>query len=313
MKYFIRIILLFTLIYVASCAQKPAEIVYKGHLYFTKGKFYNKSNFVPPVKKRKKVHSSPNQLVVQAGDTVYSLARANKVSIRSLIEHNDLAPPYIIYPGNTLNISNRRTHVVKSGENLTKLSLLYGVSLTELANINNFSRTYKIKTGEILLLPYDATISGGQANNMIATGSSKKSAVKRSVRLPSHVSFVWPVSKGKIITKFGPKANGVHNDGVNIKADFGTPIKSVAEGKVVYVGSELRGYGNLVIIKHPNNWLTAYAHNDETYVAKNQKVIKGEVIATVGSTGNVKTPQLHFGLRKGRKAVNPEKYIKQSS
>lgn len=334
-QYLVKVALLFTLLFSVSCSQKSSEVVYKGHLYFTKGKFYDDSNF-NSVKDESQVIASqtrkvsivetdsPNKVLVKQGDTLYSIARANKVAIRSLIEYNKLKPPYVIYPGNILNISTRKTHLVKSGENLTRLSILYGVSLVELANVNNFPEDYKIKTGEMLILPYNATLSNNQTSAVVAMEKSKApsktssktvktSRVRENMTSLAPISFTWPVSQGKIIEKFGPKSNGVHNDGVNIKAPFGTPIKSAAKGKVVYVGSELRGYGNLIIIKHPHNWLTAYAHNNETYVSKNQKVLKGEVIATVGSTGNVEAPQLHFGLRKGRKAVNPQKHIKETS
>ena len=326
MSYLTRITLFVAFLFVLSCEQKAAEVVYKGHLYFTKGRLYNHTNFDlnssatsnNSSNKNKSViaaKSAPNQIVVKTGDTLYSIARKNKLAIRGLIEHNNLKPPYTIYPGNVLYASSRKTHLVKSGENLTRLSVLYGVSLTELATVNNFSRNYKIKTGEILILPYNANLNvGTSVPTSVASKKvnkkSKKTAKKTKVTDIAPVTFTWPVSDGKIIEKFGPKSNGVHNDGINIKATFGSPIKSAAKGKVVYVGSELRGYGNLIIIKHPNNWLTAYAHNNETYVAKDQKVAKGEVIATVGSTGNVEVPQLHFGLRKGRKAVNPQKYIK---
>ena len=99
------------------------------------------------------------------------------------------------------------------------------------------------------------------------------------------------------------------NDGINIAAKKGTPIKSVSDGNIVYVGNALKGYGNLVIIKHQNNWLSAYAHNDEVYVTKNQQIKQGDIIATVGSSGDAEKSQLYFSLRKGRQAVNPKEYL----
>ena len=307
--------LLVTIFLLAGCSQKTADITYKGHLYFTKGTIgqnkytKNKNASVTPRAKRKvtKIDLNPaaNQIKVKSGDNLHNIARRHKVPLKDLIEYNNLKQPYVIYPGEVLNISSRKTHIVRSGENLTHLAKLYNVTITELAQVNNITNKSKIKIGDILILPYDASLDKAPEKKSLA----KKSAPKKQQNT-SKDNFIWPVAKGKIIAKFGSDGKGGHNDGVNIKADLGAAVKAVAAGKVVYVGNELRGYGNLIIIKHSNNWLTAYAHNNEIYVAKEQKISQGETISTVGSTGNVETPQLHFGLRKGRKAVNPEKYIK---
>ena len=316
MKYLIKIILL-SFVFLAACDQKAASVTYKGHLYFTKDAVNNKPSAKKTViSKPSKSNISKltptkkaNTILVSKGDTLYSLARKHKLTTRGLIDHNNLTPPYTIYPGNVLKIPvSRKTHVVQSGENLTFISRDYNISLSELANVNNVARNYKVRTGEILVLPFNAETESSAAPTNIVKKTKKKisSAVKK---ISKKTSFIWPVENGQVIQKFGPKSNGTHNDGVNIKAPLGTPIKVTASGKVVYVGSELRGYGNLIIIKHSNNWLTAYAHSDETFVSKNQNVSQGETIATIGSTGTASFPQLHFSLRKGRKAVNPEKYI----
>ena len=123
--------------------------------------------------------------------------------------------------------------------------------------------------------------------------------------------FIFPV-KGVVISKFGPKAGGLYNDGINIKAKSGENVRATEDGAVAYVGSELRGYGNLIIIKHSGGWISAYGHLDKTKVKRGSKVKKNESIATVGSTGNVHSPQLYFGLRKGREALNPENYIRKT-
>ena len=102
---------------------------------------------------------------------------------------------------------------------------------------------------------------------------------------------------------------GRKNDGINIKASLGTNIKAADKGVVAYAGNELKGFGNLVLIKHSDGYITAYAHADKLYVKKGQKVLRGEKIATVGKTGSVNTPQLHFEVRAGKKAVNPRKYL----
>lgn len=121
-------------------------------------------------------------------------------------------------------------------------------------------------------------------------------------------NFNWPLS-GKLISKFGPKKGGLYNDGINIAAKEGTPIKAAENGDVVYSGNELRGYGNMLLIKHNNGYLTAYAHTDDFLVKKGDVIKKGQVIAHVGQTGHVSSPQLHFSIRQGRKAIDPEKYL----
>jgi len=120
--------------------------------------------------------------------------------------------------------------------------------------------------------------------------------------------FLWPV-KGKIVLGFGPKAGGLHNDGINIAADRGTPVRAAENGVVVYIGNQLRGFGNLLLIKHSGGWMTAYAHADTLLVRRGQTVRRGEAVARVGSTGSVTQPQLHFEVRKGTRAVDPTRLL----
>lgn len=117
------------------------------------------------------------------------------------------------------------------------------------------------------------------------------------------VKFIKP-TEGKIIKEFGDG-----NDGVTIQAAEGAPVKAAAGGEVVYSGNQLQGYGNMIVIKHPNGFLTAYSHLDGLDLKKGTKVGQGEVIGKVGKSGNVSSPQLHFGVRKGRSAVNPRDYL----
>lgn len=123
--------------------------------------------------------------------------------------------------------------------------------------------------------------------------------------------FIWPV-KGDVVSDFGPLGKGQNNDGVNIAAARGTPIRATENGVVAYVGNELKGFGNLLLIKHSGGWVSAYAHADQLMVHKGDTVKRGQQIATVGSSGGVDAPQLHFELRKGTEAVNPTDYLSGS-
>jgi len=122
-------------------------------------------------------------------------------------------------------------------------------------------------------------------------------------------TFGWPV-RGTIISGFGPKGKGLDNDGINISAPKGSPVKAAEGGMVAYAGNEMKGFGNLVLIRHEGGWVTAYAHLERLVVAKESIVAKGDMIGTVGTTGGVSSPQLHFETRQDGKPVDPELLIK---
>src|SRR5215212_9972555 len=124
----------------------------------------------------------------------------------------------------------------------------------------------------------------------------------------ANTSFRWPV-RGKVITGFGPKPTGGQNDGINVAVPEGTPIKAAEDGVVAYAGSELKGYGNLVLVRHSNGFVTAYAHASELSVKKGETIKRGQVIGKAGATGNVTSPQLHFEVRKGATPVDPTQYL----
>jgi murein DD-endopeptidase MepM/ murein hydrolase activator NlpD len=121
-------------------------------------------------------------------------------------------------------------------------------------------------------------------------------------------SFRWPV-KGRVISEFGTKPDGGHNDGIDVAVPQGTSVKAAENGVVAYAGNELKGYGNLILIRHANNWVSAYAHNDEILVKRGDKVRRGQIIAKAGATGSVTQPQVHFELRKGSRPVDPTKFM----
>jgi murein DD-endopeptidase MepM/ murein hydrolase activator NlpD len=121
-------------------------------------------------------------------------------------------------------------------------------------------------------------------------------------------AFIWPVD-GKVVAKFGPTKDNQRNDGINIAAPAGAPVLASAAGTVAYAGNELRGFGNMVLLRHADGWVTAYAHNSALLVKKGDKVKQGQIIARVGSSGSVDSPQLHFELRQGTKAVDPLKNL----
>ncbi|HJS33618.1 MAG TPA: M23 family metallopeptidase, partial [Alphaproteobacteria bacterium] len=120
--------------------------------------------------------------------------------------------------------------------------------------------------------------------------------------------FAWPV-RGRVVSDFGPKPGGLHNDGLNIAVPRGTPFHAADNGVVVYAGNELRGFGNLILVRHDGGWVTAYAHADEINAQRGDQVRRGQVLGKVGQTGNVASPQLHFEIRRGTRAVDPRELM----
>ena len=120
----------------------------------------------------------------------------------------------------------------------------------------------------------------------------------------ANVRFSWPMN-GRIISNFGTTIGGERNDGINIAASYGEPVHAAADGTVTYAGNDLKSYGNLVLIRHSDSYVTAYAHSERILVGRGDHVAKGQIIAYAGSTGDVNAPQLHFEIRRGVQPVNP--------
>jgi murein DD-endopeptidase MepM/ murein hydrolase activator NlpD len=127
-----------------------------------------------------------------------------------------------------------------------------------------------------------------------------------------YVRFSWPVS-GQVIEDFGTDSSGQRNDGINIAVPYDTPIRAAAAGTVSYVGSELKNYGNLLLIQHQGNYVTAYAHADRLLVKRGDTVSAGQIIGYSGDTGDVSRPQLHFEIRRGVTPINPRQLLVASS
>jgi murein DD-endopeptidase MepM/ murein hydrolase activator NlpD len=132
--------------------------------------------------------------------------------------------------------------------------------------------------------------------------------VKASEATGALPTFRWPV-RGKVITSYGAKTNGKSNDGINLAVPEGTPVKAAEDGVVAYAGNELKGYGNLVLVRHSNGYVTAYAHASELMVKRGDNIKRGQVIAKSGQSGEVGSPQLHFEIRKGSSPVDPLQFL----
>ena len=147
-----------------------------------------------------------------------------------------------------------------------------------------------------------------QATTKIEDAPAAETPVKASEATGALPTFRWPV-RGKVITAYGAKTNGKANDGINLAVPEGTPVKAAEDGVVAYSGNELKGYGNLVLIRHANGYVTAYAHASELLVKRGDTIKRGQVIAKSGQSGEVGSPQLHFEIRKGSSPVDPLQFL----
>jgi murein DD-endopeptidase MepM/ murein hydrolase activator NlpD len=217
---------------------------------------------------------------------------------------------------------------------LTKIARQYGKSIAEIAKANNILPYSKVSIGDRLVIP-GARISSAKpevepaaaptkpaGSKVLASAAPAQSAsmvtpsaetpvtetVAKASAADTTPGFRWPV-RGRIIAGFGPKPNGQQNDGIDVAVPENTPIKAAEDGVVAYAGNELKGYGNLVLVRHPNGYVTAYAHAKELLVKRGDQIKRGEVIAKSGQSGNVDAPQLHFEVRKGSAPVDPMQFL----
>lgn len=198
-------------------------------------------------------------------------------------------------------------HVVKPGENLYRIGKAYAVSYEELARVNGIKQADQIRVGQRIFIP-SAT---RQLPVEMITPAERVPAVAKASEWPpspSEGTLLWPV-KGRINSGFGPRGSSFH-DGVDIGAPEGTPIHAIEKGEVIY-SDELRGYGNIVIVRHSGNVVSVYAHNQVNLVREGETVERGAVVARVGSTGRVTGPHLHFEIRKNNMAQDPLRLLPQ--
>ncbi len=262
---------------------------------------------------------------VQRGETLYSISRSTGVDLYSLAQANDLQPPFSISIGQQLKVPSPTGYAVASapapenpsapqepaprGYQADTLPVTPGAPVT--APVQSDETPNSAGLPPIPQQPAPETPAPApQVTSAPPSSAGPTADPKQDTVLPPRAgrTFSWPV-RGRVLTGFGPTPDGLHNDGINIAARAGAPVVAAENGVVVYAGSELKGFGNLLLVRHADGWMTAYAHLDKQLVKKGQKVTKGQAIGTVGSTGGVSQPQLHFEIRRGTQAVDPAKFL----
>jgi murein DD-endopeptidase MepM/ murein hydrolase activator NlpD len=197
-------------------------------------------------------------------------------------------------------------HLVERHQTLYRICKTYGVDIKEVASINGIPDHGRIQVGQRIFIPGARQVLKVDIviDDVVAEpdgGDSKKDASKR-------LNLMWPV-QGKYVDFFEEEERRRHQ-GIDIACPLGTPIKAAGTGKVIYSGNTIRGYGNLIILRHSEEYVTVYAHNQRNLVEEGDRVEKGQVIGTIGRTGNASGPHLHFEIRKNNKAVDPLGFLK---
>jgi len=246
--------------------------------------------------------------------------RASKSATPPVVDSTASGTSAIRQPAGVANAGRPGYYTVKPGDTLLRIALEYGQSFRDLANWNQLDNPNRIEVGQVLRVipPLESEVTVKPVPKAVAAASPVSAPVDSAAAstptlpvipvpttTPDAVSsnWIWPAS-GAVIAAF----DDVKNKGVDLGGKLGDPVLAVADGRVVYVGAGLRGYGNLVILKHDNVFLHAYAHSRTLLVKEDQSVLKGQKIAEMGSS-DADRVKLHFEVRRQGKPVDPLKYL----
>ena len=330
----------------AACSGDPqtaAPVILKG----TVPERLGSAPAAPPLAAPK---SAARRIVVRPGQSVSILAREYHVPKRAIIEANQLKPPYKIKIGQSLVIpggadappvrpaiaaaqppapaaaDHPKVIPLDEPPASPKSTAHEAVAAAkprppagpdrkkpEVIPLSERALAAKSAAPKITFPPPAAPSSAKAPPETPADEKPRPETATSEREQPRGRHFPWPVH-GRILASYGTaQGGGGHNDGINIGAPRGAAVRAIDSGVVAYAGNEIRGYGNLVLVKHRNGFISAYAHCEELLVKRGDKVGRGQVIAKVGDTGGVSEPQLHFELRRGKRAVNPREFLAPTS
>ena len=259
---------------------------------------------VPAVATTTRVQLS--EISVAPGDTLFSLSRRYSVPVNDLAVMNNIVAPFTLSVGQKLKVPNLSSAPVRAVTANIATAAPVATTATRPDNKTPTSVTGRTQGSATSDTTKKSEHKIAMPRQKISSDPSKKLP---TIAARSSSKFSWPV-RGKILSHYGAKSGGLFNDGINIGASRGTAVKASENGVVAYAGNEVKGMGNLVIIQHSGGWMTVYAHMNSMSVRRGARVSVGQKIGTVGATGKVDRPQLHFEIRKGTKAYNPASYLR---
>ena len=264
--------------------------------------------------------------IVRSGDTLYRIGNQTGAGAEAIASANALITPFALQAGQKLRIPTGQFHKVAAGETGIAIARAYGVAWADLVALNALTEPFVLRSGQFLRLPDSSHVVSSQGSaqalddtfvldiDAIVTGSQPAksepgragSTLSTPIAKPTGFAgaFGWPLA-GNVVSRFGSKGGGQVNDGVNIAAALGTNVAAAGDGVVVYAGNEIAVFGGLVMIDHGDGWVTAYGHLGKLAVTRGTKVKRGHLLGSVGDTGYVSTPQLHFEIRTDRNPVDP--------
>jgi murein DD-endopeptidase MepM/ murein hydrolase activator NlpD len=255
----------------------------------------------PPVSKPVAAAAAPSSVhIVNRGDTLMSIARRNHVPVAELARANNLDQSAKLSLGMKLTVPGSKSAAVAP----VAQPVAAAVPAQPVAPVVAPATKMAAAGGP----PQAARLASATTNVTEEKPIVEQASVKPSEATGALPTFRWPV-RGKVITTYGAKTNGKSNDGINLAVPEGTPVKAAEDGVVAYSGNELKGYGNLVLVRHSNGYVTAYAHASELMVKRGDTIKRGQIIAKSGQSGEVGSPQLHFEIRKGSSPVDPLQFL----
>lgn len=230
---------------------------------------------------------------VEGNESLYDIATRYQVPLRALIEQNNLEPPYALANGRVLDLPPPRFHVVRRGEDLDDIARRFNVDLRSLALLNRMNTDDRVRVGERIYLPA-----------MAREVAPDPPPPQTPIPLPEGSGqFAWPM-RGDVVARFGPQPGGTRLDGIEIAGREGAQVTSAADGDVIYAGADIDELGTLVLIRHAENYVTAYGYNRRALVREGQRVRVGEPIAELGSRPDGRA-RLMFQVRRGNQALDP--------
>lgn len=244
---------------------------------------------------------TPRTHRVGADESLYDIATRYQIPLRALIDQNHLEPPYALSPGRTIELPPPNVHVVRNGESFGDIARDYNIDLRSLALLNRMQPPYAVRPGDRVVLPAMARADIDESLPPPAVASEAPVEPPVATRVAGH--FSWPL-RGAIVAQFGAQGGGGRLDGIEIAGREGSAITAAADGEVVYAGSDLPAYGTIVLVRHANDLVTAYAYARRATVHEGDRVHAGQTIAELGPRSSGRTALL-FQVRRGSTPIDP--------